>query len=163
MTWDELFDRAKVIIQALSILGPYVIWPALVWLFRVWRNLRALFVAVPKILKAMAIFANRERRGFDVDRRHLFYFRRMLHVLRNEARRQDWPGASQGAMEAIWQETEHLDRDIQSLRDTAFRAREMKSQRELREERGMGGEIVPVDQGELNAIPLGPIEHVLKG
>lgn len=135
-------------------------FPAVVFLWRVGVGLRAILEVFPRVLKALAIVANRERRCLDVHRRQLFYVTQAIEVMRNAGHKYEWPKAWQDELKVIHQQLARCDQDIMALRDTAFRAREMRTGRELREARARGGETAQasLDQGDLDATLVGPIE-----
>lgn len=167
MNIEDLQRWANVawpVLQIVGTLGSTIIFPALFWLYKVGHGLRAIYLAMPKLMRWLTIFANRERRGFDTDRRALNLLRDTLVILRNEARQHEWSHHTRGSLEKIWQELHVLQGDIMELRDTGFRSREVKAQRERRdfEVKHTGASEIIVQQGDLHAAALEPIEKTLK-
>ncbi len=161
----DVLDRIRPLLQAFSFFGPYVIWPALYWLYRTFESGRKLYRTFPRVLTVLAVLMNRERRILDINRRVLFHDRRAVEIMRNAAKHYQWPRAWQDELEVIDHELARCDRETMALRDSAFRAREMQVQRRERAaklERGEIGVSDELNQGELDAVPLGPIEQALR-
>lgn len=136
MNWETVtlwIERVKAIVQVVSILGPILIVPAWAGVRSVWRQFRKLRSDVHKILAALRVLANRERRALDISRR-------LIWAIRFEEKR----GVLSHETVQVLQQ---LQRETDELRDTAFRSPELRRAR-------LEGRRENLEQGELDANPL---------
>ena len=141
-----------------SVLGPVVVLPALEFVRRFWRQYRGL-------LEAVRVFANRDRRILDLERRLSFALAGdekrpgLLPVLRAEFQRRDTSAAALARLGELQAEFADIHQVADQLRDTAFRAPDMERTRAERTkaEHEKTGAKVFFDQGDLDARGL----HVL--
>lgn len=131
MTFHDWQEWLKAVASVWGIAYPVLILPALEALRRLWRSYRRLREDVSKVLRALRILATRERRHFDIQRR-------LIWALRFEQKRGI---LSRETVEVLAQ----LQRETDELRETAFRAPEL---RKARLSKGV------IFQGETDANPL---------
>lgn len=139
MNWETVttwIERLKLIVGAISVLGPIVIVPAFHLIRSAWRKVAKLREDVARVLHILRIFANRERRLLDITRR-------LIWAIRFEEKRGT---LSHETIQVLHQ----LQRETDDLRDTAFRASAMTAAR------AQGYEI---NQGEMDGNRLGLLER----
>ena len=130
---DGVLEIAKILTSWLSFLGPWVLMPAFEFFRRTWIQFRQVRGDVHRLLRAFVVMANRERRQLDV-------MRRLIWQVRFEAKRQSWSPESAEAFAL-------LQMEYDALRDTAFRAREMRAAR-------LAGDSIILGETDVDALAL---------
>ena len=130
------------ILEVIKLTVQFLIVPAFLWLRKLWVRFEKLQGDVQRVLKAFVVLANRERRELDLVRRLAYHNRQLVIILRFEVKRGTLSRDSEEALVTIQRANEEIQKDIDSLRDTAFRARSLRLARTSGEE---------LDQGEVDA------------